>query len=436
MRSFTRFQNTMHVFYAIENHMLRDVERMLDQGLPIETKKMSEITLLHAAIEAHDVPIARMLLERGADPSAIVKRCFGCAWRKYNALEAACMEKDFEMVRLLQEKGGRIEQALEPAVHGGSFEIVKYLIDKGANVNFVDPDHGYTALYRAIREDRIDLVRLLVQNGADIHVATVQFSYETPLAAASYKNLEIVKFLLESGARINDFGKRGTSPLHAAVGAGKADIVDFLLKNGADPTLTSSFDGMTPLHRACAKPNAAMVRQLLQAGVHVNIRTGVSEKKDDWRLGSTPLIVLARDTFQEKSRLEVLEVLLEFFADIEAKDFMGWNALQLSIKNSYRGSDPNFPIRLMKAGANVHVTDNQGITPLHWAARNELHEVARALVQHGADRNANDKNGQIPADFVDCRRMIIHQGGDFYCTIHPRAWVEKQVDLYLFLLPS
>lgn len=51
-------------------------------------------------------------------------------------------------------------------------------------------------------------------------------------------------------------------------------------------------------------------------------------------------------------------------------------------------------------GANVNAKNNQGSSPLHWAVSRNLVNIARLLIEYGADVNMTDINGQTPLHFA------------------------------------
>ena len=56
---------------------------------------------------------------------------------------------------------------------------------------------------------------------------------------------------------------------------------------------------------------------------------------------------------------------------------------------------------LVNAGPDlVFSKDNQGLTPLHWAAQNGPTEMVEFLLRNMADVNAKDNNGRTPLDIA------------------------------------
>lgn len=109
-------------------------------------------------------------------------------------------------------------------------EKVVELLEKGADVNYKQVDYPYeTSLYRCLSsgesEYKLNMVEILIQNGADVNLVADIFS---PLSQAVMKNdIEIIQLLLKNGA--NDFGHS----LRCAIEQDKIEIVQLLINYGA-----------------------------------------------------------------------------------------------------------------------------------------------------------------------------------------------------------
>lgn len=115
-----------------------------------------------------------------------------------------------------------------------------------------------------------------------------------------------------------------------------------------------------------------------------------------------------------------LRLLLEFGADVEAKDTGGHNALYRVANGSGNEEDGRAALELLIAhGANVNqVTGVGGMTPLHMAARRGTLAIAEALLAAGAAIEARDTKGETPLRrAVNCGhegvvRLLISYGAD------------------------
>jgi ankyrin repeat protein len=173
---------------------------------------------------------------------------------------------------------------------------------------------------------------------------------------------------------LNMFPKdKGTVPLMDAAINGQLRVAEFLLNNGANVNLQYADVGRTPLHYAAENGHRAMVELLLKRGAEVN-RTA----KDRDGRGSTALHYAARQGFKT-----VAEVLLAHGADINARDNSGISPLHTAVRED-NAAMVDF---LIANQADAEIRDRSGLTPLLTAAKNAQVNIARVLIQRGANPN-------------------------------------------------
>jgi uncharacterized protein len=242
----------------------------------------------------------------------------------------------------------------------------------------------------------------------------------------------------------------GTRALHWAIRAGEADIVELLLKAGADATAKDRLD-VTPLFLAAMNGDAVIMRKLLNAGANANqvektgetilmvaIRTGSTDavrallehkanaNYAEPQLQLTPLMLAA-----EGGYTEIVADLIKSGADIQVRTRTGATpARRLPCvaqsgcgshgEGIVRGGWPDKGIRapipgnmsplmyaaregkiaaarlLLDAGANVNEVDKNDISPLFMAISNNHPDMARFLIEKGANINAKDWYGRTP----------------------------------------
>ncbi|XP_063411852.1 ankyrin repeat and SOCS box protein 8-like [Mytilus trossulus] len=150
------------------------------------------------------------LIDAGAD----VNRLHGTLL----PLHCACMVSDNETLKLLLDKGARVNDAdgygrtaLHYAAERDSV-CTEMLIEHGANVNAGDANSN-TALHWAAFKSNEPCVILLLKNGANVDAH--DFNDDTPLSWAARKgSVSIIKLLLDYNACVNCKNLRGLTALH------------------------------------------------------------------------------------------------------------------------------------------------------------------------------------------------------------------------------
>ena len=239
-------------------------------------------------------------------------------------------------------------------------------------------------------------------------------------------NSERIKNALKNGADINS-SLHGHTPLVTAIASGNQNIIDFLIRHGADP-LKKSQDGMTPLIKAACSPhlsilkdflkkyscdpNAADCRRMTALAWAVcdqkfdNAEYLLSEHFDpDTRdnEGRTPLHYAA-----ESGNIKLLELLLEHQADIQVKNHDSETPLLTAIKMNH----DDCAIKLLHRGANVNIADKKGNSPLHCLmmryhpyygrsleiriGSNPFFSTVEEVCRYGANINSVNNSGMTP----------------------------------------
>jgi ankyrin repeat protein len=133
------------------------------------------------------------------------------------------------------------QSLFEAVLWDSGAEAIPELVRKGADLNYVDPYLGRTALYSACITDRVRVVEALLHHGAD---AKQRFTYRSPVdkrveadvTALHYAASPVaVEALVRAGADVNATDAAGTTPLMRAAFVGRTDVVRALLAAGASP---------------------------------------------------------------------------------------------------------------------------------------------------------------------------------------------------------
>jgi ankyrin repeat protein len=232
------------LLFAIRDGNVPMIRLLLDRGADLGQSSGNHTSPLLIALVNGQVGIATELLNRGADPNAA------------DDYHRAALFAAIELRNFNHEKYGDL-----PTDGRDALDLIKALLKKDANPNLKTdtvPVHGLmqfdaswvnfdgeTPFVRAALSGDIEVMRLLLESGADPNIATVQGS--TALMAAAGINwipgqtytrseadyVAAVKLCLERGAPVNASNSLGLTAMHGAANRGWTSIMQILADSGA-----------------------------------------------------------------------------------------------------------------------------------------------------------------------------------------------------------
>lgn len=375
---------------AVKRGKAQEVKALLDAGADPNAWNSSGETPLHIAARGDHVDVAQLLIDFGANPK-LGKRDDA----KAMPLDDAVNFGKVPMAEFLTRNGGYAPgntvngwTLLHRAAEKGNPRLVAALISGGADAN-EKTENGSTPLLVAVSRRQQEVASALldipsVAGGMnEFHSSTDSKKRNAFQLAVEKGQAAVVAKMLKLGVNVNAADADGVTPLVHAIEQGNLPLVKTLVAHGADINTVQGGGRGTALYIACQTPEitddntrAQIVDVLMKAGADPEIATPVTR--------ATPLHALLSSPNGEPAAKKILQHPLR----LSSPDMDGMAPI------FYAVTKPDVLADMVKAGADVNIRHGHDArTPLMHAVHLEAGEAVKLLVEKGANLRAKDAHG-------------------------------------------
>jgi ankyrin repeat protein len=190
--------------------------------------------------------------------------------------------------------------------------------------------------------------------------------------AAAIGNMESLQKHLVEGVDINSRNKQKRTAILIAAMNRQYEVVKFLVDAGADIDLQDQ-TCLNPFLHGCIQGDLKLVKLMTSAGANIELLTRFGG------VGITPA--------SEKGHVEVVRELLTMTdINVNHTNYCGWTPLIEAIILNDGGKKQQEVIKLLlEHGADPHMVDKYGCSPLELARRKGYTDIEQILIEAGAE---------------------------------------------------
>jgi len=356
--------NDISLIYAIIYSASLDIIHFLiNKGIGMRNYKCDEMTPLYWSTQIQSNKLCELLLEHGADPNSRTKGITGF----YQAVS----DRNYDEIKILLVFGANVNgthkaPTLNISCYLNYLDIADFLLSYGADINYKD-EYGRTAVFwAAIRRDRV-VIDFLIQNGAE----TDYIDY-TGMALQDVLNNESVERKLYSewyicGDTSMEYPKWNCSEFESCYYLKKEDETIELIRKKID-SQNSDYKQQKLLLLAVTYRRHNVLRFMLE-----NNWGDICSESDKILLIDTAIML--NDVISLSVLYEMFHLNFSFSPNLFVHKAVEANA-----------SKEIFAF-LFEHGAEINLINEDGVTPLYLAIKNENSRICALLLEYGADCN-------------------------------------------------
>lgn len=272
-------------------------------------------------------------------------------------------------------KDAQEETPIHLAVRNGKYLAVKTILEMCSGILESPECLQKPLLTTSILKKDVTMSKLFLTH------ASITDKASTLHIACKEGIVEMIELVIRYGADPTMSVPTKGTPLHSAIASGQVQSVRKLLEMNVSPN-TKESDGISALTFAIRCKQYAIVDVLIKAGANVNEMIAVNQ---------TTVVPLLQLALSHRQR-QIIECILRGNCDIDALNSEGKTALHVAVTCSM-----NEVIDLLcEQGANVNAKTSQGGTPLIIAIVKKNKQAVFKLLEYDADINIHDNDKVTP----------------------------------------
>ena len=328
--------------------------------------------------------------------------------------------------------------ALHCSARSGNCELVAYFAEMGTDIHLKTND-GRNCLHIAALDEHLNLCKMLIdKHKVDVNVADKRGWTAVHFSAQS-GNCQLVAYFAEMGTDVHLKTNDGSNCLNIAAYQGHLNLCKMLIdKHKVDLHMTDN-DGWTALHYSAQSGNCELVAYFAEMGIDIHLKTND---------GRNCLHIAAL-----KGHLNLCKMLIDKHkVDVNVADKRGWTAVHFSAQSgncqlvayfaemgtdihlkandgnnchniaAFQGHLSLCKMLMDKHKIDLHMSNNDGWTALHYSAQRGNSEVVAYFAEMGTDICLKTNDG------TNCLQIAALQGHFNLC----KMLIDKHlVDLHM-----
>lgn len=268
------------------------LRRSVAEGANLDVKGANNMTALSIASGNVDYDSAYLLVQPGANINIIQGPCGLRSNRNFfsgrSPLKSAAATGSISVVEELKLRGVDIDDisysgrsTLQEAICNGHITTATLLFIKGASLTNKD-DEDWTPVHEAAHQGQTEILKLLIEKAAELEGVTADTDFwnltklarATPLyLAAGNSEAACIVLLLAAGVNSGKGSWIGDEPIHITTWVGSVECVRLLPDAGVDiDELDENFQEMPLCKAILTRGKTDVIRILLERGANVEAK--------------------------------------------------------------------------------------------------------------------------------------------------------------------